>query len=113
MRLLCAITVFACAVSTTAPVFAHSDSDVPRMTVRLGDINFGSPAGAKTALRRIEQASAMVCGGEPDIRELHLHGLFIRCKGDSVQRAVASVNQPLLAQLVPSAHSAVGLLAAR
>lgn len=106
--------VLACAVSAAAlPALAQTDEPAPRIIVQVADINLQSQEGAKVALGRIEKAADLVCGGRPDSRNLGDVQVYRSCRGDAVQGAVASLNQPMLSALVPSAKSASIHLATR
>src|SRR5271154_1506917 len=91
----------AATLAYAAPVLAQTSpaqtSDaVPSISVRFGDLNVGSPAGAKVLLRRIEAAANIACGGAPDIRRLDQLGGFEACRRSAVARAVVAVDSPML-----------------
>jgi UrcA family protein len=101
----------AATLSCAAPVLAQTSDPVPSVSVRYGDLNIGSPAGARSLLRRIEAAANMACGGAPDIRELDQWASFEACRGSAVARAVAAVDSPTLTAM---AHGgSLGRFAAR
>jgi UrcA family protein len=79
-----------------APALAQTSDTVPSVTVRYGDLDIGSPAGAHALLRRIEAAANTACGGAQDIRPLDRWAVFEACRRSAVDRAVAQVDSPTL-----------------
>jgi UrcA family protein len=86
----------AAALSGAIPARAQASDPVPSVTVKYGDLDIGSPAGAQVLLRRIEAAANTACGGPPDIRELSQWASFEACRRFAVARAVVSVDSPML-----------------
>lgn len=66
------------------------------VTVSYADLDIGHPAGATVLLHRLETAAVQACGGMPDVRLLAQVAAFDRCRRESVSRAVAQVNSPIL-----------------
>jgi UrcA family protein len=96
--------VYAFAFATFAAAAASAQAggaSSPKMqiVVSYGDLNVASEAGARALLGRIEAASRKICGSEPDIRDLKGHGLYASCVKSSMDRAVASLPQPAVAEL--------------
>ena len=89
---LAAIATLSCA----APVRAQTSDSVPSVSVKYGDLNIGSPAGAQVLLKRIEAAANTACGGAPDIRQLDQWASFEACRRSAVARAVVAVDSPML-----------------
>ena len=86
----------AAALFCAAPVLAQPFDIVPSISVKYGDLNIGSPAGAQVLLKRIEAAANTACGGAPDIRQLNQWSSFERCRRSAVDRAVVSVGSPTM-----------------
>jgi len=86
----------AAALSSAAPVLAQTSDTVPSVSVRYGDLNIGSPAGAQVLLRRLEAAANTACGGAPDIRQLSQLASFEACRRSAVAKAVAAIDSPVL-----------------
>jgi UrcA family protein len=86
----------AATLSCAAPVLAQTSDTVPSVAVKYGNLDIGSPAGAQVLLRRIEAAANTVCGGAPDIRQLHQWASFEACRRSAVARAVVAVDSPML-----------------
>ena len=86
----------AAALSCAAPVLAQTSDTVPSVSVKYGDLNIGSPAGAQMLLKRIEAAANTACGGAPDIRQLNQWTSFEACRRSAVARAVVAVDSPML-----------------
>jgi UrcA family protein len=86
----------AATLSCAAPVLAQTSDTVPSVSVKYGNLNLGSPAGAQLLLKRIEAAASTVCGGSPDIRQLDQWTSFEACRRSAVARAVVTVDSPML-----------------
>jgi UrcA family protein len=86
----------AATLSCAAPVLAQTSDTVPSVSVKYGDLDIGSPAGAQLLLKRIEAAAGAACGGEPDIRQLPQWVSFEACRRSAVARAVVAVDSPML-----------------
>lgn len=86
----------AVALSCAAPALAQTSDTVPSVSVKYGDLNLGSLAGARALLKRIEAAANTVCGGAPDIRQLDQLAGFEACRRSAIGRAVVAVDSPLL-----------------
>lgn len=87
-------------LSFAAPVLAQTTDTVPSVSVKYGDLNLGSRAGAQVLLKRIETAANTVCGGAPDIRQLDQLASFDACRRSAVARAVVAVDSPMLTAMV-------------
>jgi UrcA family protein len=93
------VPLFAAAVAFGAPVLAAPAADGPSVTVRVADLDLESPLGARAALRRIQRAAVVVCGGEPDSRALDRQAAFQACVRTATARTVAQSRSPTLAAL--------------
>ena len=101
----------AATLACAAPVLAQSSlaqtSDtVPSVAVKYGDLDLGSPAGARVLFRRIEAAAKTACGGAPDIRQLDQLARFEACRRSAVARAVVAVDSPMLTAMAHSGSPA-------
>ena len=67
--------------------------------VSLAGLDLRSEAGAAAGLRRIEMASAKICGGEPNIQQLERHARYKACVEATVDRAVTSLASPQVTAL--------------
>jgi len=83
-------------LSRAAPVLAQTSDTSLSVTVKYGDLDIASPAGAQVLLRRIETAANTACGGAPDIRQLNEWASFEACRRSAVARAVVAVDSPML-----------------
>lgn len=70
-----------------------------RIVVSTGDLDLSHQAGARVLIARIEAAATKVCGGLPDIRDLERRNIYLKCMDATMDRAVASVNAPVVAVL--------------
>ena len=86
----------AATLAYAAPALAQIADTVPSVSVKYGDLNIGSRAGAQVLLKRIEAAANTVCGGEPDIRQLDQLASFEACRRSAIARAVAAADSPML-----------------
>lgn len=95
------MVLFAAAVAlagfSAAPALAQSEPISAR--VRYADLDLGSRAGAKTMLRRIENAAERVCGNRPALRDIRAFSRFRACVEDAESTAVAQLNSPLVTAL--------------
>ena len=96
----------AATLSCVAPVLAQISNTVPSVSVKYGDLNIGSRAGAQVLLRRIEAAANTACGGEPDIRQLKQLAIFEACRRSAVAKAVVAVDSPMLTALARGGSAA-------
>jgi UrcA family protein len=88
--------VAAATLSCAVPVLAQTSDTVPSVSVKYGDLNIRSPAGAQVLLKRIEAAANTACGGGPDIHQLNQWASFEACRKSAVARAVVAVDSPTL-----------------
>ena len=108
---LAAAATLSCAAPVLAQTSLAQTSDpVPSVSVRYGDLNIGSPAGARSLLQRLEAAAKTACGGAPDIRQLHQWVSFQAYRSSAVARAVVAVDSPMLTAM---AHGSPASFAAR
>lgn len=70
-----------------------------QISVSYADLDISHRAGAEALLQRIEVAASQVCGGQPDIRDLHQLAFYRACKKDAMDGAVASIGSPMVASL--------------
>ncbi len=63
-------------------------------TVHLADVDLHTIDGAKEAASRIKHAADYVCGG--DWLEMHMSSDFSSCRRDAIDRALASLDAPLV-----------------
>jgi UrcA family protein len=80
------------ATSSAAP----KSADPPSVTVRFGDLNLETAAGASVLYHRIRVAARQVC---PDsyTRDLGMLAASERCQANAIARAVGELNNPQLA----------------
>jgi UrcA family protein len=86
------------ATSATAAA-AAPETETVSITVRVADLDLQSDAGARVALQRIRHAAYVVCGEEPDARDLTRQAMVRACVRDAANRTVASADSPALAAL--------------
>jgi UrcA family protein len=86
------------AVALAGNAFAQQqDVNVRTVTVRFGDLDLSTPAGAKTLYQRIRGAARTVCGEEQDYElGLDTRHYWNNCFKSAVSGAVDKVHSPLL-----------------
>ena len=97
-RLACSAALVA-AVALAGSAFAQERQGVTvrTMTVRFGDLDLSTTAGAKTLYQRIRGAARMVCGEEEDYGlGLDARSYWNSCFHSAVNGAVDKVHSPLL-----------------
>jgi UrcA family protein len=94
------LLALALGVLTGLPVAAAAGAPtaaVPRVTVRVGDLDLESRAGIAALYQRLSRASRAVCASL-DGRTLRERQAYEQCRRDSIERAVHDVgNSDLLA----------------
>jgi UrcA family protein len=81
----------------------------PSVNVAYGDLNLQSQAGAKAMLSRLEGAATDVCGGEPDIHLLDRQAIYQRCRAEAVDRAVRTMDAPLVTAMAGQSGATIVL----
>jgi UrcA family protein len=72
---------------------AGADGDTVQVTVKYGDLDLSSPAGASEMLRRIHTAATRICGPAPSDR-LSFQRQYDECVRETVNRAVINLGNP-------------------
>lgn len=101
----CALAAAVAGLPAASQPYAAGDAPV---SVRVGyaDLNLNSAAGAKAMLARIDAAARQACGTEPDIRDLQRVTVYSHCMTETTQRAVATLNAPLVTALANGSSAA-------
>jgi UrcA family protein len=95
----------------TAHAGASKRELIDSITVSYKDLDLRNDAGARALLKRLENASYRVCGGDPrrqpayQIMPKHVTTVINECREDALARAVASVNETALWQVFASSDS--------
>jgi len=84
-------------------------SEDGQMRVTLGDLNLGTPDGAKVALARIEFSVGGFCDGNAGRQSLERAALVDRCVADMTRKSVAQLHAPLVTALLEGRAKAVAL----
>lgn len=87
--------IVALAAPAAAGVHA-AKSDAPTTTVRHDDLNLNGATGAGVMLGRLQAAAHRVCGATPLPQELAATSRHRACLTETVDRAVARLNAPLV-----------------
>ncbi len=95
------ILTFAAALMLTSAAQAQApvSAAAKQIAVNYTDLNIGQPVGAAELIARMHAAATQACGPAPDVRELVRSRAYRQCISDSVARAVADVNSPVVTQL--------------
>jgi UrcA family protein len=95
-------TTLAASLGFLAPMSVQAqgnrDSQV-QVSVYYGDLDLSHQAGAQELIGRLEVAASKVCGGMPDIRDLTRFQMYRACTKHALDKAVASVGQPIVSAL--------------
>jgi UrcA family protein len=98
-RTAIAAALFGTVASSFAVLPAVADNfDPPQVTVKYGDLNIASPAGAAVLYARIGQAAKNVCQ-QFEGRGLDVDAQRKACINQSISSAVTKVNSPALSAL--------------
>jgi len=73
--------------------------DTASVTVQVSDLDLNSREGARAALGRIHVAAQMICGPTPSPVEIARLTRFNACMKADVDKAVASLDRPMLTAL--------------
>jgi UrcA family protein len=108
-----AAVMFSLAGTAVAAPAAGADSDQRSMTVHLADLRLDREAGAAVALRRIHSAASAVCSRDSDRHALAPYAQYQPCVIDTVERAVAALDLPVVTDLELRGQRASSTLLAR
>jgi len=80
--------------------FAQSldTSNGKQVVVNYSDLDLSSPAGAQALIERMRRAANQACAPSPDRRSF-MYPFYRTCVADALDRGVASVNSPVVAEL--------------
>jgi UrcA family protein len=92
-----AVTASVLALACVSPALAAEPQT--SVAVRYGDLNTAVPAGVETLLRRVDQATLVVCGGRPDLRDIAAVGRFKTCRAQAREQAIAQTGSSLAVTL--------------
>ncbi len=104
---LAAVAALGFAATTHAAPSVDGTSDPLSVKVSYADLNLSTPVGAQSVLNRIHAAAQTACGGETDIRLLDRLAAYHSCMQATVDRAVASLANPVVTGLYAGEPGAV------
>ena len=89
------------AAASEPPVLTWMIPFVPtQITIRHGDLDLRTPAGATALLKRIDTASRRACGSAPsDVRRIDHRRLFEYCVRLNTVAAVQVADEPMVTSL--------------
>ncbi len=96
------ILAFAAVLSTAAIAHAApvtSETDVPRMTVRYGDLNLATSSGVHTLYDRMQTASRAACANFGEGNSVSDRRINQACRDQLVQLGVEKMNSRALTAL--------------
>lgn len=98
MKIISIVTGFAllCSLGAGAVPAHASDFDQVSIKVHVGDLDLSTSEGAKAALSRIHKAAQQICGPDQDLKDLNSRSQFDQCVSQAVDRAVASLDRPMV-----------------
>jgi len=93
--------LFTSAVCATALVFAAAapalaQAQVETRVVTYGDLDLDSPEGADMLIRRIQQASDVVCGDHPGPQSIVEDYSVTGCEVETTEYAINDVGHPMV-----------------
>ena len=98
-RLMASALAFCLTVPIAGAAMAHSDA-ATQVPVRYGDLDVSGASGAAVMLQRIDDAATEACGAPwGSLREYRLSVQRSTCHRQSMERAVAAVDSPVLSAL--------------
>lgn len=110
-----AATIFAALTCGSAVSFASDGTEALQTTVKYGDLNVSSPAGAATLYSRIRAAAESVCHPLRPLNpgDLAAGQVFAACVQKAMSNAINAVNEPALFTIAnaKTGHSKPVLLA--
>lgn len=86
------------AVAASSLAMADTSVNVKSETVRYDDLRLISSVGAAVLYGRLRGASERVCGGPAESAQIAEQRRYRACVDESLSKAVADVNHPLLTQ---------------
>ena len=103
-----AVSVSASAKDTSNTVkVGVLESAAPTMKINYSDLNVSTPVGAKVLLSRIKNAAENLCGYYPE-RDHGRRADHMACVRETVNDAVAQIDNPVLTALNGSAEAPAG-----
>lgn len=97
--IVCAAALIGVAAPASADQAASISLERTSIQVPYGDLDLTKPAGAKTMMFRLRNASVDACGGEPYIREMRERRVFKICLRQTLAAAVQDLGSPQVAAL--------------
>ena len=76
-----------------------SSRDLTDVAVSYRDLDLSLPADVHTLYHRLQHASGLVCGTQPERKDLGRHLAWQRCYDAALEAAVVQVNAPQLLAL--------------
>lgn len=107
---LAAVGAIAAAGFAQAQTPAQAQAETGTMTVRVDDLNLTSNRGAAIALRRVDQAARVFCGGDA-WQGLARATVTAKCRDEMTGRAVARIAAPLVTALYEKTDPPLSLAA--
>ena len=109
LPMIVAVAAIGCAAGSHAASSSHPAyaSETVSVRVKLADLDLASSAGAAAGLRRIHNAAKEICGPDESFGGFEMGRVYRACVKDSVDRAVARLDNPIVAALNGGRQSAV------
>ena len=96
---LCAVAALGLSATASADPSASITIERTRIEVHYGDLDLDKPAGAKTMMFRLRNASVEACGGQPFILEVRERRIFKTCLRQTMAAAIDDLKSPQVAAL--------------
>ncbi len=105
------IAYLAVAAALLSGVSAEAAQSGSRIAIHYNDLNLTSQTDGHTLLVRLQTAANRVCGGRPQMGNLHAQGIHDACVKDAMDHAVASLHSPVVVALYNDAPQALRMAA--
>lgn len=95
----CAVAVAGLSATASADPSTSITLERTHIDVPYGDLDLDNPAGAKTMMFRLRNASMQACGGQPFILEVRERRIFKTCLRQTMAAAIDDLKSPQVAAL--------------
>jgi UrcA family protein len=97
--IVCAVALIGLSAAAHAEQATSISLERTSIQVPYGDLDLNHPAGAKTMMFRLRNASTDACGGLPNIREMRERRVFKICLRQTMAAAVNDLGSAQVAAL--------------
>ncbi|MGH8137403.1 MAG: UrcA family protein [Steroidobacteraceae bacterium] len=91
-----ALAAISCTLAAGTASASRASDELPSVTVKYGDLDLSTTAGATALYGRIKRAARTVCGMDSIQPEERVYGNWKPCYNQAIATAVTKVNSPML-----------------